>query len=652
VRTVLRNAACSALLGLLVASGLVGSTRPAAAAAPPFGTYVQVAAANIPDTASRQALARRYGLVVVRGQFAADLLSDLRQARPGIKIFAYEQSAGLSSSEADTVQQSNPEWLARDCSGDLIHPNNISNITLADLTNSAFRAWRADQVAAEVAVGTDGAFLDTLGAYFPPDFYTGRPCTNRVPVSDAAWRDGSAAMITAVRQRTARSVIANAFGLGTGTAYYQHAADSDVLINAADAVQIEGFTRWGNTPADNYYPDARWKDDIAFLSLLGNRGKMALAYTKVGVETTTAKYTALRDYALGTFLEGFVPGNAWFGFTDKQDVPAIDSDAAWTAPLGAPTGPATVGTNVVRNFAGGTLTMTVGAQPAPRYVFTVAITSSANPAVAGQPVTFTATVGSPTGPPTGGSVQFFDNGASLGSPQPLSGGQASATAALSGGTHTITASYVFDPSYPGASGSMTETVFAGATVGIASSVNPSVYGKSVTFTATVKGASGAPAPTGSVQFQDNGVDLGVPQALNSYGKAKLTTAALGAGTHTITALYQPTPPYQPASASRVQTVNKATPSVALSSSRPTSPQGQPVTFTAIVKGPSGTPPPTGSVQFQDKGVALGGPQPLDASGRATLTVSTLTVGSHKITAAYSGDANLLPRSVSISQTIN
>ena len=49
---------------------------------------------------------------------------------------------------------------------------------------------------------------------------------------------------------------------------------------------------------------------------------------------------------------------------------------------------------------------------------------------------------------------------------------------------------------------------AASTTAVSSSVNPSDFGQSVTFTATV--TSGAGTPTGTVQFKDNGVNLGAP----------------------------------------------------------------------------------------------------------------------------------------------
>jgi hypothetical protein len=76
---------------------------------------------------------------------------------------------------------------------------------------------------------------------------------------------------------------------------------------------------------------------------------------------------------------------------------------------------------------------------------------------------------------------------------------------------------------------------------VTSSVNPSIYGQSVTFTATVANIAGAgismATPTGSVQFMDGTSLLGTPQTVSGLGTATLTTSALTVGTHPITAVY-------------------------------------------------------------------------------------------------------------------
>jgi hypothetical protein len=65
--------------------------------------------------------------------------------------------------------------------------------------------------------------------------------------------------------------------------------------------------------------------------------------------------------------------------------------------------------------------------------------------------------------------------------------------------------------------------------------------------------------------------------------------------------------------------------------------GEPVTFTATVGEPGGSGTPTGTVQFSVDGTPVGTAVTLDASGQATYTTSTLAVGSHTVSAAYSSD---------------
>jgi streptogramin lyase len=67
-------------------------------------------------------------------------------------------------------------------------------------------------------------------------------------------------------------------------------------------------------------------------------------------------------------------------------------------------------------------------------------------AIAGQPVTFTATVTSSAGTPTG-SVAFFDNGAFLGSVDLDTTGQAAFTTSLDVGFHIVSALYVGTPDF-------------------------------------------------------------------------------------------------------------------------------------------------------------------------------------------------------------
>lgn len=79
-------------------------------------------------------------------------------------------------------------------------------------------------------------------------------------------------------------------------------------------------------------------------------------------------------------------------------------------------------------------------------------------------------------------------------------------------------------------------------------------------------------------------------------------------------------------------------STAVTSSVNPSTLGQSVTFTATVTGAGGTP--TGTVNFKDGGTSISGcaSQAL-SSGVATCVTSALSLGTHPITADYSGDSN-------------
>jgi hypothetical protein len=93
---------------------------------------------------------------------------------------------------------------------------------------------------------------------------------------------------------------------------------------------------------------------------------------------------------------------------------------------------------------------------------TTAVGSSANPSVAGDAVTFSATVSAAAaglGVPTG-AVTFYDGATALGTAALDGAGQATlTTASLSAGAHAITAAYPGDPNFaPSSSTTLTQKV--------------------------------------------------------------------------------------------------------------------------------------------------------------------------------------------------
>lgn len=154
-------------------------------------------------------------------------------------------------------------------------------------------------------------------------------------------------------------------------------------------------------------------------------------------------------------------------------------------------------------------------------------------------------------------------------------------------------------------------------------------GQSLTLTAVVSGSG----TTGTVQFTDNGVNLGVPVAV-SAGAASLSTTALTTGVHNLVAVYSGDR-FRQASTSAPLTVTVLVVSTTSLSASPTIVTiGQPVTLTASVAGNA----PTGTVQFMDGSSPLGAPA-LVSNGVASLSTNQLgAVGSRSISAVYSGDA--------------
>jgi hypothetical protein len=113
-----------------------------------------------------------------------------------------------------------------------------------------------------------------------------------------------------------------------------------------------------------------------------------------------------------------------------------------------------VGTIVNSNYAGSSTGTLVISQ-----VTTVArVASSSNPALAQSPVTFTATVSSPLGTPTG-TVSFLDGTTVLGQGTLSDGVATLTTSSLAAGAHSITAFYSGDTNFVSAtSGTLTQSV--------------------------------------------------------------------------------------------------------------------------------------------------------------------------------------------------
>ncbi len=188
-------------------------------------------------------------------------------------------------------------------------------------------------------------------------------------------------------------------------------------------------------------------------------------------------------------------------------------------------------------------------------------------------------------------------------------------------------------------------------ISLTSSVNPSVFGQPVDFTATVN-----PVPdAGSVTFKVDGSAFGSPATVNTAtGIATLSAvSSLSAGVHSVVAIYSGAPNFASStSAMLTQVVIKDPTTTTLTSSVNPSHFGQPVTFTAdVTANPPGSGTPSGTVTFTADGSQIGLPATLAGGHASSIAVSSLAPGVHLIAAGYSGDSNFLPSSATLTQVV-
>ncbi|MBL1098215.1 Ig-like domain-containing protein [Streptomyces coffeae] len=196
---------------------------------------------------------------------------------------------------------------------------------------------------------------------------------------------------------------------------------------------------------------------------------------------------------------------------------------------------------------------------------------------------------------------------------------------------------------------------AASTTVVTSAPNPSVFGQTVTFTATVASVPpGDFTPTGTVLFTVDGGSA-VTVGLDASGQASITTSSLTVGPHTVTATYSGDANLDPSTGSTIQQVNAATTSTTLTVSPNPAVCGQSVTLTAAVETVPAGAVPTGTVTFiiSDDGPAL--VANLDATGQASVTVDggDVETGAHLVAAFYSGDPGFSPsNSALVPLTVN
>ena len=233
---------------------------------------------------------------------------------------------------------------------------------------------------------------------------------------------------------------------------------------------------------------------------------------------------------------------------------------------------------------------------------------------------------------TTSSFQFSDTAATVltGSPARAAGEAVSGSPYMIGqGTLTANSNYMIQ--------------FSGSTLTVSPATPPvtvsdpggTYTSAPIAATATVAGVGGTvtpelegvkPALTYYIGSGTSGMDLG-------------SAAPAAAGTYTVVARFAGSPDYAAAQSEPVTFVIAPAAATIILTSPSSSPVfGQAVTFVVSVSSAGGTP--GGTVTFADGTMALA-TVPLNGSGQAAVTISTLSLGSQMITATYNGDSDSL-----------
>ena len=256
--------------------------------------------------------------------------------------------------------------------------------------------------------------------------------------------------------------------------------------------------------------------------------------TAVGSQSGTQAQNTFTD-AVRLYKATITPSTDTSGHTAAPYILKITNDAASTDPLNSvtiavPTGYSAVALGAITQPPGNNWTASLASN-------VITLSPTGNPKLnPGESVSLALTA---TAPCTAGAYQWTTT------PNP--------------------GNFTLNPPVSQPTVNVTGSCSIGTTTVVTSSLNPSTYGQSVSFTANVSPVSGNIAPTGTVQFKVDGNNFGAPVTLTANGSIGTatsgSTATLTAAPHVITAVYSPTGVFTASNGNLTQTVNPRTASV-------------------------------------------------------------------------------------------
>ncbi len=276
-----------------------------------------------------------------------------------------------------------------------------------------------------------------------------------------------------------------------------------------------------------------------------------------------------------------------------------------------------------------------------------AVSQDAGATQFGQTVTMTATVSSTSGTPTG-SVTFTVDGTIVGT-APLLNGAASLTVSTPEvGAHNFVAVFHATGMFADStSGAISHSVTRGhSSTLVVSGPSTAIYGQMIRFTATV--STPVSMPSGSATVLADDVTIGTAAMIN--GVATIDSAALHAGTRSVTARYDGDAHFESSTSPAIQlNIGKAQTAVDPRTRTPVFVGESPLIMVYVSVTPISALVPTGAVSISDSGKILG-TQTLGA-GAATFNLSPFAVGDHELLVSYNGDADFEASSATIVQSV-
>jgi hypothetical protein len=366
--------------------------------------------------------------------------------------------------------------------------------------------------------------------------------------------------------------------------------------------------------------------------------------TGAGTVYLTATQAAAGNYIVGNQIANFTvapatPAIAFIApnhaYGDSPFAVSATSNSTGTITYSVMSGPATISGSTVTVTGAGTVVLQASEAASANYT-TATQTATFTVAAIAPTITFTVPNHANGDAPFAVSATSNSTGAIaysvVSGPATLSGSTVTLTAA---GTVVLQASQAAAGNYTSGAQNVSFAVATGSqTISFTSPVSPVSYGI-------------APLSLSATSTSGLTVTFSVVSGPASINGSTLTIT--GAGTVVVAADQSGNANYTAATeVTRSITVSKTVPAAGLTASpNPVLVQNA-VTLTATVSSAASTP--TGSVAFFDGAATLGTANL--SNGIATLTIATLAVGTHAITAVYGGDGNFnTDSSASLSETV-